>query len=136
MRRRGLEAPDRLVVRWQHAGQVPTTIDLPPLATRLPLEPDRRLFPLRFLCFLPFLLFQDETNNIQLLFAKTDRLSAEVRGAAIEVHRIMGPALLEGIYERCLPRELELRGIPVLKEGEIAVEDGLLRFVLPGANSL
>ena len=35
------------------------------------------------------------------LFAKADRLSGEVIGAAIEVHRIMGPGLLERIYERC-----------------------------------
>ena len=45
------------------------------------------------------------------LFAKADKLSAEIIGAAIEVHRIMGPGLLESIYERCLLRELELRGI-------------------------
>jgi GxxExxY protein len=32
-------------------------------------------------------------------------------GAAIEVHRFMGPGLIESIYERCLIRELELRQI-------------------------
>jgi GxxExxY protein len=48
------------------------------------------------------------------LFAKADRLSGEVIGAAIELHRIMGPELLKSIYERCLLRELELRGVPVL----------------------
>ena len=36
------------------------------------------------------------------LFAKADKLTGEVIGAAIEVHRIMGPGLLESIYERCL----------------------------------
>jgi GxxExxY protein len=45
-------------------------------------------------------------------FAEADRLSGEAIGAAIEVHRIMGPGLLESIYERCLMRELELRGFP------------------------
>jgi len=35
------------------------------------------------------------------LFAKADRLSREVVGVAIEVHRILGPGLLESIYERC-----------------------------------
>ena len=53
-------------------------------------------------------------------FAKADRPSGEVIGAAILVHRIMGPGLLESIYERCLLRELELRGVPVL--------------ILPGTN--
>ena len=56
------------------------------------------------------------------LFAKADRLSAEVIGAAIEVHRIMGPGLLESIYERCLLRELELRGIPVRNQEEVVIE--------------
>ena len=59
------------------------------------------------------------------LFAKADRLSGEVIGAAIEVHRIMGPGLLESIYER-LRRELEFH--------EVMLVDGISRLVLPGAN--
>ena len=55
------------------------------------------------------------------LFAKADKLSSEVIGAAIEVHRIMGPGLLESIYERCLMRELELRGIPFLNQQEVVI---------------
>jgi GxxExxY protein len=55
-------------------------------------------------------------------FDKADRLSGEVIGAAIEVHRIMGPGLLESIYERCLLRELELRGIPVLSQRDVVIE--------------
>ena len=46
-------------------------------------------------------LFLDEVNTVHPLFAKADKLSREVIGAAIEVHRIMGPELLETIYERC-----------------------------------
>ena len=34
----------------------------------------------------------------------------------------MGPGLLESIYERCLLRELELRGIPVLNQEEVAID--------------
>jgi GxxExxY protein len=56
------------------------------------------------------------------LFDKADRLSGEVINAAIEVHRIMGPGLLESIYERCLMRELELRGIPFLNQKEVVIE--------------
>jgi GxxExxY protein len=55
-------------------------------------------------------------------FARADRLSHEVIGAAIEVHRVMGPGLLESIYERCLLRELELRGIPVRNQEEVIIE--------------
>lgn len=38
-------------------------------------------------------------------------LSAEVLDASIEVHRKMGPGLLESVYELCLMKEFELRGI-------------------------
>ncbi len=39
-------------------------------------------------------------------------LSQRIIGAAIEVHRIVGPGLLESAYQRCMEAELELRGIP------------------------
>ncbi len=39
-------------------------------------------------------------------------LSEKVIGAAIEVHRHLGPGLLESSYQACLCRELELREIP------------------------
>lgn len=38
-------------------------------------------------------------------------LTDAVIGCAIEVHRELGPGLLESAYERCLARELELRGL-------------------------
>jgi GxxExxY protein len=40
-----------------------------------------------------------------------DRLSYEVIGAAIEVHRALGPGYLESIYEEAMCVELKLRGI-------------------------
>ena len=55
------------------------------------------------------------------LFAKADQLSSAVIGAAIEVHRVMGPGLLESIYERCLIHELQLRGIPVEKQQVVRI---------------
>lgn len=39
------------------------------------------------------------------------QLTHEIIGAAIEVHRALGPGLLESAYEECLARELTLRGI-------------------------
>ena len=42
-----------------------------------------------------------------------DRLSGQVIGAAIEVHRLLGPGLLESVYLQSLARELELRGLGV-----------------------
>jgi GxxExxY protein len=41
-----------------------------------------------------------------------DPLSAAVIGAAIEVHKLLGPGLLESIYHRALCHELALRGLP------------------------
>ena len=41
-----------------------------------------------------------------------DDLSNRVIGCAIEVHREMGPGLLESTYEQCLAHELRRNGIP------------------------
>ena len=40
-----------------------------------------------------------------------DKLSGEIISAAIEVHKELGPGLLESVYEYCLMEELERRGI-------------------------
>ena len=40
-----------------------------------------------------------------------EAISRRVIGCAIEVHRLLGPGLLESSYQRCLSRELELQGI-------------------------
>jgi GxxExxY protein len=39
-------------------------------------------------------------------------------GAAIEVHRILGPGLLESAYEECLARELTLRGLQFERQNQ------------------
>ena len=48
-------------------------------------------------------------------------LSHEVIGAAIEVHRLIGPGLLEGIYEVALCKELLLRGLKVERQVRVPV---------------
>jgi len=47
---------------------------------------------------------------------KADEWSSAVIGAAIEVHRIEGPGLIEGIYKKCFGWECELRQIPYVRE--------------------
>jgi GxxExxY protein len=70
------------------------------------------------------------------LYEKADALSVKVNGAAIEMHRNKGPGLIESIYERCLLRELELRGISAATQKIVRVEykglvfDEPLRFDL------
>jgi GxxExxY protein len=46
----------------------------------------------------------------------------DIVGAAIEVHRQLGPGLLESAYEICLSRELLLRRIPVQRQVPLPVE--------------
>lgn len=53
---------------------------------------------------------------------RLDRLAHAVIGAAIEVHRTLGPGFLESVYEEALGVELHLRGIPFVGQLPIAVE--------------
>jgi GxxExxY protein len=48
-------------------------------------------------------------------------LTGEVIGAAIEVHRILGPGLLESVYEECLCKEFELRGLSFERQKSLPV---------------
>src|SRR2546421_2937690 len=56
------------------------------------------------------------------LFKKADELSRVAIGAAIEVHRLKGPGLIEGIYEKCLMRELSLRKMNAINQRLVQIE--------------
>jgi GxxExxY protein len=56
------------------------------------------------------------------LYQKASSLTESIIGAAIEVHRDKGPGLVESIYEWCLTKELELRGLPTIAQKEIIIE--------------
>ena len=49
-------------------------------------------------------------------------LTEAIIGAAIEVHRALGPGLLESAYEECLCHELMLRGIPFERQRQLPVQ--------------
>ncbi|NIS72090.1 MAG: GxxExxY protein [Proteobacteria bacterium] len=51
-----------------------------------------------------------------------DDLTGKVIGAAIEVHKALGPGLLESAYEECLCRELDLRKIPYERQKGLPIE--------------
>jgi len=51
----------------------------------------------------------------------SDELTEQVIGAAIEVHRILGPGLLESIYEEALCQEFDLRGITFKRQVAVDV---------------
>lgn len=61
-------------------------------------------------------------------YRKADALSYQVIGAAIEVHREKGPGLIESIYERCLMRELALRGHHAVNQILVPIEYKGLTF--------
>lgn len=65
------------------------------------------------------------------LFEKADRISKIVIGAAIEVHRHMGPDLIESIYERCLVHELALRSLSAVTQRIVRIEYKSLVFDEP-----
>ena len=55
-------------------------------------------------------------------FRLDDSLTERVIGALIEVHRHLGPGVLESAYEECLCHELSLRGIAFRRQVSIPVE--------------
>jgi GxxExxY protein len=48
-----------------------------------------------------------------------NRISQEIIGAAVEVHRALGPGLLESSYRACLAHELMLRGVRLEQQREL-----------------
>jgi hypothetical protein len=51
-----------------------------------------------------------------------DQLAHEVIGAAIEVHKLLGPGFLESVYEEALAVELGMRRIMVARQQVIQVD--------------
>jgi len=52
---------------------------------------------------------------------KEDKVTGKIIGAAIEVHKQLGPGLLESAYQICLAREMELRGINFEREKPLPI---------------
>ena len=69
-----------------------------------------------------------------------DPLTHAVIGAAIEVHREMGPGLLESIYQKCMEEELRLRGmafqpqarLPLIYKGKLLDDELIMDLYFPG----
>ena len=64
-------------------------------------------------------------------FPKANALSSTIIGAAIEVHRLKGTGLIESIYEKCMMRELELRGVRAVNQLLVPIEYKGLVFEEP-----
>jgi len=80
-------------------------------------------------------LLKENGNMVE----ERDPLTKLVIGAAIEVHRIMGPGLLESVYQKCLERDLKLQGIafkpqeplPIEYKDELIDEEFKIDFYFP-----
>ncbi len=62
------------------------------------------------------------TEGAENGLAELNPISEAVIGAAIDVHRALGPGLLESAYSECLARELAIRRIPFEREVALPIE--------------
>ncbi|MBK8988440.1 MAG: GxxExxY protein [Chloroflexi bacterium] len=50
-----------------------------------------------------------------------EALTEQIIGAAMEVHRLLGPGLMENVYPVCLAHELDLRGVRSQREKPLPI---------------
>jgi GxxExxY protein len=60
--------------------------------------------------------------KIEMTKKYLDNLTYKVIGCAIEVHKQLGPGLLESVYEKCFVRELALQGINYKQQLWVPIE--------------
>ena len=61
--------------------------------------------------------FEEEPQKMDI-----NNLTGQIIGAAIEVHKVLGPGLLESAYEECLCHELDLRQIHYKRQHPLPVQ--------------
>ncbi|WP_236709912.1 GxxExxY protein [Longilinea arvoryzae] len=62
---------------------------------------------------------EKKLEGLEMLY---EDLTQKIIGAAIEVHKQLGPGLLESVYQACLARELDLSGIHFEQQKDLPVE--------------
>jgi GxxExxY protein len=55
-------------------------------------------------------------KNFNMEYNPINAITGQVLDASVAVHKIMGPGLLESVYELCLMKELQLRGLNVQRQ--------------------
>src|SRR5438477_11923293 len=68
-----------------------------------------------------FSLFTPVQERMHPSFKRASGLTETIIGAAIEVHRDKGPGLIESIYEWCLTKEFELRGLRCVSQKIVVI---------------
>jgi GxxExxY protein len=61
-------------------------------------------------------------NGLIDSFVESDPVSGAVIGAAIEVHKVLGPGLLESAYQAAMAAELEYLGVPFREQVEVPIQ--------------
>ncbi len=67
------------------------------------------------------MLYHRDTEEQRFTEAEYNGLTKRVIGAAIEVHRELGPGLLESVYEHCMARELRKCGVAFRQQVQVPV---------------
>jgi GxxExxY protein len=71
-------------------------------------------------------VFWNTNTDVYKLLAQEEEIGRAVVNAAFEVHKHLGPGLLERVYEACLTHELRKAGFGVARQIEIPIQyDGL-----------
>ncbi|HJW15847.1 MAG TPA: GxxExxY protein [Flavisolibacter sp.] len=75
---------------------------------------------------------QSYTDNYIPLTEREQWLAEQVVDIAFNIHKTLGPGLLESVYEKCFCHELDLRNIPYAKQhcveikyNDLVIDDGL-----------
>lgn len=66
------------------------------------------------------MIYHGDTEGTEMRLI-AEEITDKIIGAAIEVHRVLGPGLLESAYEECLCHELKLRGLAFQRQVQLPV---------------
>lgn len=68
-----------------------------------------------------YFIFQPKQHIMSFTKQQIKELTYQIIGAAIEVHKHIGPGLLESVYQKCLAKEFKIRGIAFTTEHPVNV---------------